>query len=104
MRGREGEKLQAIIQQRLDGITVEAEKVRSQMPTVLQWQRERLLQRFEEAKIQLDPQRVAPIKSFLVRHVVDLVESSLLQNAVINAHAAIVKPPAFVTALFQLLP
>ena len=26
MRGREGEKLQAIIQQRLDGITVEAEK------------------------------------------------------------------------------
>ena len=58
MRGREGEKLQAIIQQRLDGITVEAEKVRSQMPAVLQWQRERLLQRFEEAKIQLDPQRV----------------------------------------------
>ena len=28
------------------------------MPVVLQWQRERLLQRFEEAKIQLDPQRV----------------------------------------------
>ena len=26
MRGREGEKLQAIIQQRLDGITVEAKK------------------------------------------------------------------------------
>ena len=46
MRGREGEKLQAIIQQRLDGITVEAEKVRSQMPAVLQWQRERLLQTF----------------------------------------------------------
>jgi len=31
MRGREGEKLQAIIQQRLDGITLEAEKVRSQL-------------------------------------------------------------------------
>ena len=58
MRSREGKKLQAIIQQRLDGITVEAEKVRSQMPAVLQWQRERLLQRFEEAQIQLDPQRV----------------------------------------------
>ena len=58
MRRREGEKLRTVIQQRLDGITVEAEKVRSQMPAVLQWQRERLLQRFEEAKIQLDPQRV----------------------------------------------
>ena len=35
MRGREGEKLQAIIQQRLDGITVEAEKVRSFLPYIL---------------------------------------------------------------------
>ena len=39
--GREGEKLNDIIQQRLDAIAVEADKVRSQMPTVLQWQRER---------------------------------------------------------------
>ncbi|OOF89130.1 YicC family protein [Rodentibacter ratti] len=58
MRGREGEKLQRLIQQRLDAIGVETDKVRSQMPAVLQWQRERLLQRFEEAKISLDPQRV----------------------------------------------
>ena len=34
MRGREGEKLNDIIQQRLDAITVEADKVRSQMPAV----------------------------------------------------------------------
>ncbi|HHV6870314.1 YicC/YloC family endoribonuclease [Haemophilus influenzae] len=58
MRGREGEKLNDIIQQRLDAIAVETEKVRSQMPAVLQWQRERLLQRFEDAQINLDPQRV----------------------------------------------
>ncbi|WP_118871820.1 YicC/YloC family endoribonuclease [Haemophilus influenzae] len=58
MRGREGEKLNNIIQQRLDAIAVEADKVRSQMPAVLQWQRERLLQRFEDAQINLDPQRV----------------------------------------------
>ena len=58
MRGREGEKLNDIIQQRLDAITVEADKVRSQMPAVLQWQRERLLQRFEDAQVNLDPQRV----------------------------------------------
>ena len=73
MRGREGEKLQAIIQQRLDGITVEAEKVRSQMPAVLQWQRERLLQRFEEAKIQLDPQRVEQ-EMILLAQRVDVAE------------------------------
>ena len=73
MRGREGEKLQAIIQQRLDGITVEAEKVQSQMPAVLQWQRERLLQRFEEAQIQLDPQRVEQ-EMILLAQRVDVAE------------------------------
>lgn len=58
MRAREGEKLQAIIQQRLDSITLEAEKVRSKMPEILQWQRERLQQRFEEIQLQTDPQRL----------------------------------------------
>ena len=58
MRAREGEKLQAIIQQRLDSITLEAEKVRSKIPEILQWQRERLQQRFEEIQLQADPQRL----------------------------------------------
>ncbi|QIA77009.1 YicC/YloC family endoribonuclease [Rodentibacter caecimuris] len=58
MRAREGDKLQTIIQQRLEAIGIEADKVRSQMPEILQWQRERLIQRFEEAKISLEPQRV----------------------------------------------
>ena len=73
MRGREGEKLNDIIQQRLDAIAVEADKVRSQMPAVLQWQRERLLQRFEEAKIQLDPQRVEQ-EMILLAQRVDVAE------------------------------
>lgn len=73
MRGREGEKLQAIIQQRLDAISVEADKVRSQMPAVLQWQRERLLQRFEEAQISLDPQRVEQ-EMILLAQRVDVAE------------------------------
>lgn len=58
MRAREGEKLQAIIQQRLNSITLEAEKVRSKMPEILQWQHERLQQRFEEIQLQADPQRL----------------------------------------------
>ena len=73
MRGREGEKLNDIIQQRLDAITVEADKVRSQMPTVLQWQRERLLQRFEDAQVNLDPQRVEQ-EMILLAQRVDVAE------------------------------
>ena len=73
MRGREGEKLQGIIQQRLDAIAIEADKVRAQMPAVLQWQRERLLQRFEEAQINLDPQRVEQ-EMILLAQRVDVAE------------------------------
>lgn len=73
MRGREGEKLYDIIQQRLDAIAVEADKVRSQMPAVLQWQRERLLQRFEDAQINLDPQRVEQ-EMILLAQRVDVAE------------------------------
>ncbi|WP_118868416.1 YicC/YloC family endoribonuclease [Haemophilus haemolyticus] len=73
MRGREGEKLNDIIQQRLDAIAVEADKVRSQMPTVLQWQRERLLQRFEDAQINLDQQRVEQ-EMILLAQRVDVAE------------------------------
>lgn len=73
MRGREGEKLNDIIQQRLDAIAVEADKVRSQMPTVLQWQREHLLQRFEDAQVNLDPQRVEQ-EMILLAQRVDVAE------------------------------
>ncbi|HHF1670273.1 TPA: YicC/YloC family endoribonuclease [Haemophilus influenzae] len=73
MRGREGEKLNDIIQQRLDAIAVETEKVRSQMPAVLQWQSERLLQRFEDAQINLDPQRVEQ-EMILLAQRVDVAE------------------------------
>ena len=73
MRGREGEKLNDIIQQRLDAIAVEADKVRSQMPEVLQWQRERLLQRFEDAQVNLDLQRVEQ-EMILLAQRVDVAE------------------------------
>lgn len=73
MRGREGEKLQVIIQQRLDAISVEADKVRSQMPEILQWQRERLLQRFEEVQISPDPTRLEQ-EMILLAQRVDVAE------------------------------
>ncbi|MGM0526583.1 MAG: YicC/YloC family endoribonuclease, partial [Pseudomonadota bacterium] len=42
----------------LDGVSQQVVFVRDRMPTVIEWQRERLLTRFEEAKVELDPQRL----------------------------------------------
>ncbi len=57
-RGREGANMKALIDQRLNAITEEVVKVRARMPEILEWQRERLLGKFEEAKIELDASRV----------------------------------------------
>lgn len=58
MRGREGEKLHSLISARLNSISQETDKVRNQMPEILQWQRDRLKQRFSEAELDLDIQRI----------------------------------------------
>ena len=58
MRGREGANLQTLIQPRLDTISEIATRVKAQMPSILQWQKERLQQRFDELNLQLDPQRL----------------------------------------------
>ncbi|KGQ23354.1 YicC/YloC family endoribonuclease [Gallibacterium anatis] len=58
MRAREGEKLAEAIRTRLQAIATEVTFVRNKMPEVLQWQRERLLQRFEEVQLQLEPSRL----------------------------------------------
>ena len=58
MRGREGANLQTLIQQRLDTISEIATQVQAQMPSILQWQKDRLQQRFDELNLQLDPQRL----------------------------------------------
>ncbi|MBR9789369.1 MAG: YicC family protein [Vibrionaceae bacterium] len=57
-RAREGDNMKALIEQRLDAITAEVVKVRARMPEILEWQRERLFSKFEDAKIELDPSRV----------------------------------------------
>lgn len=57
-RGREGDNMKALIEQRLQAISAEVVKVRARMPEILEWQRERLLNKFAEAKIELDASRV----------------------------------------------
>lgn len=57
-RGAEGENLKALIEQRLDSIEAEVTKVTAHMPTIIEWQRERMQTRFEEAKVELEPGRL----------------------------------------------
>lgn len=54
----EGQALKALIEQRLEGVTTEVANVRAHMPEILQWQRERLVARLEEAEVQLENNRL----------------------------------------------
>ena len=54
----EGSKLKSLIEQRLDNIQAQVIKVRAHMPQILDWQRQKLIDRLAEAKIELDPLRV----------------------------------------------
>ncbi|QUM74905.1 YicC family protein [Moritella sp. 24] len=57
-RASEGEKLQAMLEQRLTGISEQADFVQSKMPEIIGWQRERIQKKFTDAKIELDETRV----------------------------------------------
>ncbi|MEC5344741.1 YicC/YloC family endoribonuclease [Brenneria populi] len=54
----EGNALKTLIEQRLAGVSAEVAKVRAHMPNILQWQRERLLSKLEEAQVQLENNRL----------------------------------------------
>ncbi|MDG3086895.1 YicC family protein [Vibrio hannami] len=72
-RGREGENMKALIEQRLSAITDEVVKVRARMPEILEWQRERIITKFEEAKIELEASRVEQ-ELILLAQKVDVAE------------------------------
>jgi uncharacterized protein (TIGR00255 family) len=57
-RASEGENLKVMIEQRLDAISGEADKVQAFMPEVIEWQRNRIIDKFTDAKIDLDSGRV----------------------------------------------
>jgi len=57
-RASEGEKLQAMLEQRLTGISEQADFVEGKMPEIIEWQRERIQKKFSDAKIELDETRV----------------------------------------------
>jgi uncharacterized protein (TIGR00255 family) len=57
-RAREGEELKQLFLQRMDLMQKELKKVREQLPRIQAEQRERLIKRFNEAKLELDPNRL----------------------------------------------
>jgi uncharacterized protein (TIGR00255 family) len=54
----EGAALKSMLEQRLEGVSAEVKKVRAWMPDVLKWQRDRLVNKLEEAQLQLDNNRI----------------------------------------------
>ncbi|WP_127960035.1 YicC/YloC family endoribonuclease [Serratia microhaemolytica] len=54
----EGRALKTLIEQRLAGVSAEIVNVRAQMPNILQWQRERLVSKLEEADLPLENSRL----------------------------------------------
>lgn len=72
-RASEGEKLKELIELRLAGIDQEVDKVKAEMPAIMAWQRQRLQDRFEEAKIELEPQRLEQ-EMVLLAQKVDVAE------------------------------
>ncbi|MGS0679994.1 YicC/YloC family endoribonuclease [Shewanella sp. 125m-7] len=57
-RGREGDAINTMLQTRLDQIVEQVTIVRGHMPTVMQWQRDKLTNRLAEITGELDPARL----------------------------------------------
>ncbi|WP_025821007.1 YicC/YloC family endoribonuclease [Shewanella marina] len=57
-RGREGEAINTMLTTRLDQVMEQVAIVRKHMPTVMQWQRDKLTNRLAEIKGELDPARI----------------------------------------------
>ncbi|OCG23242.1 YicC family protein [Gilliamella sp. HK2] len=58
VREREGKALSDLIVKRLEAITIEVDKIRNWMPQILEWQKERLKGKLQEANIELDHSRL----------------------------------------------
>ena len=64
-RGREGEAIEQMIQQRLSAIGEQVAFVRSHLPQAMQWQRDRIVNRLNEIKTDLDQSRLEQEMAFL---------------------------------------
>lgn len=58
VRESEGKSLEQLLVQRLEAITAEVTKIRNWMPEILQWQKDKLKTKMEEANIEFEPNRL----------------------------------------------
>lgn len=93
-REREGAALKSLIEQRLEGVSTEVQKVRTHMPEVLVWQRERLLGKLEEAQVQLDNNRLEQELVMLAQRIDVAEELDRLEAHVKETYAILKKPEA----------
>lgn len=89
-REREGSSLRELIEQRLQGVSQEVTSVRQQMPEILLWQRERLLSKLEDAKVQLENNRLEQELVLLAQRV-DVAEELDRLDAHVKETYAILK-------------
>ncbi|WP_417657490.1 YicC/YloC family endoribonuclease [Pseudidiomarina aestuarii] len=82
----EGAALQRLLEERLEGVSERAGFVRNHMPEVMKWQRERLMTRLEEAKVELDPQRLEAEMVMLAQKVDVAEELDRLDAHVTETH------------------
>jgi len=90
MRAREGESITVMIQQRLDGIAEQISYVREEMPVIAKWQKEKILSRFEEVKLELDENRFEQ-EMVMVAQKIDVDEELDRLDAHINEVTRLVK-------------
>ncbi|WP_413531175.1 YicC/YloC family endoribonuclease [Rahnella inusitata] len=90
----EGAALKVMIEQRLDGVSAEVLKVRAHMPNILQWQRERLVSKLEDAKVQLENTRLEQELVLMAQRVDVAEELDRLEAHVKETHKIMKKEEA----------
>ncbi|RJT43793.1 YicC/YloC family endoribonuclease [Rahnella woolbedingensis] len=90
----EGAALKTMIEQRLDGVSAEVLKVRAQMPNILQWQRERLVSKLEDAQVQLENTRLEQELVLMAQRVDVAEELDRLEAHVKETHKIMKKEEA----------
>ncbi|EIC83656.1 YicC/YloC family endoribonuclease [Serratia sp. M24T3] len=90
----EGASLKTLIEQRLDGVSAEVVKVRAQMPNVLLWQRERLVNKLEDAQVQLENNRLEQELVLMAQRVDVAEELDRLEAHVKETHKILKKEEA----------
>ncbi|MDH2896940.1 MULTISPECIES: YicC/YloC family endoribonuclease [Rahnella] len=90
----EGAALKTMIEQRLDGVSAEVIKVRAQMPNILQWQRERLVSKLEDAQVQLENTRLEQELVLMAQRVDVAEELDRLEAHVKETHKIMKKEEA----------